>query len=384
MNKNFHIIIYLLFITNLFGQKTQGSFEKIIDNFKNSWYNQYSRKISDSITSSSLYKTNQFNISISENPIVFDTLHLVIKNPYYTDDFEDYDDNYINYPVSYSVIFENKLISLFRNGKFVCHNLLNFERDLTFEKILNTKKFKYHWIINNKIGARSIGGKTYIWDNNKWIKLETNFPLKKQPKLFEDKEFIVFGDCHGEWGGTVYFFDKISKVTYFTESTCTNSVFKKDGNYIVLADLGHMIGSTEIKMIENPRLLSKAKKGEINKVKNGKALGYNEKSEAFKKVSDYHNIQFLSTFKYGERQLFICHLMEDELTFLAEIKENEIQIVHPFFNNGINFHNQVTSPFGESTLINIASYDTALDKEVSVIMIENNKIIKIDWNENQR
>jgi hypothetical protein len=111
-----------------------------------------------------LYKTDQFNVSISENPIAFDTNHLVIKNPYYTDDFDDYDDNYINYPVSYSVIYDERLISLFRTEKFVCYKLDNMERDFDFEKKLNSKKFKYHWIINGKLAAVA-GGVIYVWND---------------------------------------------------------------------------------------------------------------------------------------------------------------------------------------------------------------------------
>jgi hypothetical protein len=205
-------------------------------------------------------------------------------------------------------------------------------------------------------------------------------PLKKQPKLFEDNEFIVFGDCHGEFGGTVYFFDKASKETYFSESTCANSVLKKDGNYLVLAHLGHMMGSSEIKSISDPRKLTKVKKSEINKTKDGQPLGYTDKSGAYQKLLDIYGIQLFSTFKYSERELYIIYL--NEITFLAEIEGNEIRIVHPLFNNEIYTHDPVTNSYGDYTLMNLDFYGTALDKEVSVIIIDQNKITKVDWNEN--
>ncbi|MDO1451676.1 hypothetical protein Q0590_35715 [Rhodocytophaga aerolata] len=383
-NRLLYIILFLLLNTSaVFGQSKYEnefvSFDRVIRRFKESWRNPFSGQTSDSVTSFSLYKTKEFNVSISKEPIAFDTTHLIIKNPYYTDDFEDYDDNYINYPVSYSVIYDRTLISLFKNGKFVCHNLVDMTRNLDFERSLNTKKFKYHWIIDDKLTALA-GSTTYIWDNNKWTKSKTQLPLKNQPKLFEDKEFIVFGDCHGEWGGTVYFFDKASKEIYFTESTCANSVLKKKGNYLVLAHLGHMMGSSEIKSISDPRNLTKVKQSEINKTKEGQALGYTDKSGAYQQLLDIFGIQLFSTFKYKERELYIIHL--NEITFLVEFKGNEIEIVHPLFDNEIYTHNPVTSSYGDYTLMNLDFYGTALDKEVSVIIIDQNKITKVDWNEN--
>ncbi len=374
-----YILTFFLTASVVSGQDKNVSFDKIIGNFKTSWRDPLSGRKNDSVSISSLYKTDQFNVSISKNPITFDTNHLVIKNPYYTEDFDDYDDNFINYPVSFSVICDKRLISLFRNGKFVCHNLDNLQRDLDFEKQLNTKRFQYHWIIDNKLAAIS-GGNIYVWSSGRWTRLKTKFPLKKQPKLFEDDEFVVFRDCHGEWGGTVYFFDKTSGEIYFTESTCVNSVLKRDGKYLVLSHLGHGSGSSELKSIESPRKLTKAKKSEINEAKDGQALGYTDKSEAYQKVLDFYGIQIFSTFKYDERQLHIIHL--NDLTFLAEIRGTEIEIVHPLFDNDIYTHDPVTTKYGSYTLMNLDFYGTALDKEVSVIIIDQNEIIKADWNEN--
>lgn len=377
-------LIGLLAYLSVIGQSTESdnsvSFEKLIQKFKESWRDPMSGQTDDPIHRKSLYKTKDFNVSISANPIAFDTVHFVISNPYFTDDFDDYDDNYINYPVSYSVIYDDNLISLFRNGKFVCHEINQMTRNLDYERKLNTRKFKYHWIINQKLHALA-GNSIYVWSNDQWIRTKIKIPLENQPIIFEDNDFIVFGDCAGEWGGTVYFFDKNSGETYFTESTCTNSVFKLDGSYFVLAHLGHMMGSSEIKSISNPRNLSRAQKGEINKPKDGITLGYTDKSEAYQKFLDLYGIQLFSTFKYTDRQLYMVYLKE--LTFLAEIEGAEIKIVHPLFDKGIYTHDPVTNTYGDYILMNLDFYGTALDKEVSVIIIYQNKIVKVDWNENQ-
>jgi hypothetical protein len=140
------------------------------------------------IKSDSLYTSPfevKFNVSVSKNFIEFDTTHIVIKNPYFAEKYEEAeeDNDYVkNFPKSFSVIYENSLISLFENGKFACFKLDSFERDTIFEDELNTKKFKYHWIIDKQLGALS-GNSIYKWNGNKWIKHKDYFPLINQPPL---------------------------------------------------------------------------------------------------------------------------------------------------------------------------------------------------------
>ena len=135
-----HVIFSILINCTVFGQpelqSDSVSFDKLLDKFqevKNR--NPLSvSQVNDSVCVSCLYKTDDFNISISENPIEFDTLHLVIENPFYTYDLDGYYDNYINHPISYSVIYDDRLVSLFQNGGFVCYGLDSFKWDLDFEK----------------------------------------------------------------------------------------------------------------------------------------------------------------------------------------------------------------------------------------------------------
>lgn len=388
MKKTSIIIFYILTFWAAKGQTTQQTtpvyFDRLIQKFKESWRDPFSGQTDDSISKTSLYKTKYFNVSISEEPLAFDTAHLIIKNPYYTDDFDDYDDNYINYPTSYSGIYNGKLISLFRNGKFVVHDLNSFERDINFENKLNTQKFSYQWINNGKLYAYSenlLFNRLFEWSGDNWIKARKKFPVKDRPVLFEDEKFIIFSDCHGEWGGTIYFFDKTSHDTYFTESTCANSVIKKEDNYLVLAHLGHGMGVSEAKSIKDPKQLPKAKKSEINVFKDGQALGYSDQSKSYKKEFYLFGIQLFSSFNYNGRKLYVTYL--NDLTFLTEIDGSEIKIVNPLFNNEIYTHNPVTKSYGDYTLINLDFYRTARDKEVSVLIINKSTITKLDWNQNQ-
>lgn len=380
MKKHLYILLILGFSISVSAQNKQLNFEKqLVDYFQKQSWDEIT------VTRDSLYTSpfkEKFNVSVSKNLIEFDTTHIVIKNPYFAEKYEEAeeDKDYVkNFPKSFSVIYENSLISLFENGNFACFKLDSFERDTKLEDKLNTKKFKYHWIIDKQLGALS-GNSIYKWNGNKWIKHKNYFPLKNQPKLFEDDEFVVYGDCHGEWGGTVYFYEKKSSKTFFTESTCANSVIKDKNGYNVLAHLGHGGGSTEIKTIVNPKKLTSAKPNEIRKTVNGEALGYVDKSNAYKKKIDFYGVQIFSSFKYQNKELFIVHL--SDLTFLAEIKGNEIEIVNPLFFSDLYTHDPITKQYGNYILMNLDHYGTGLYREISVLIIDGNKITKVDWNEN--
>jgi hypothetical protein len=335
------------------------------------------------VTRDTLYLSpykEEFRVSVSDNHIEFDTNHIVIKNPYFADRYEDSEEEkqYAkNFPKSFSVIYENFLVSLFENGNFACFNLDNFERNTKFEDKLNTKKFDYHWIIGNQLGGLS-GNSIFVWNGNEWTKYKAVFPLKTQPKLFEDDRFVVYGDCFGEWGGTVYFFEKSTSKTFFTESTCANSVIKNTDGYNVLSNLGHGFGFTEVKTIFDPTKLSFVKPNEIGKTFKGEALGYKDKSNAFKKKFDFYGIQIFSSFNYKNKVLYVIHL--SDLTFIAEIKENIIEIVNPLFFNDLYTHNPITNKYENFTLMNLSLYGIGLEREISALIINGNKITKLDWN----
>lgn len=214
MKKRLYILLIFGISISAFAQDKHLELDrKLIEHFqKQTWGDAL-------ITKDSLYLSpfkEKFNVSISDNYIEFDTTHLVIKNPYFNDKYENDEEeknNVKNFPKSFSVIYENSLVSLFENGKFACFNLDNFKRNAKLEEKLNTKQFKYHWVIDNKLGGIS-GNTIFLWNGSKWTKFKDNFLLKNQPKLFEDENFFVYGDCFGEWGGTVYFFEKSTSKTF--------------------------------------------------------------------------------------------------------------------------------------------------------------------------
>lgn len=351
--------------------------ENIIKHFQNkSWKKE-------SVTKDSLYTdifSTKFNVSLSNHLLTLDSDHQVIKNPYFRSKYEygELKQQIKNFPKSYSVIYQNSLVSLFENGRFYCLNLEDQTRNTELEKKINKRKFKYHWIINGQLGGIA-GNSILIWNGDKWKKYRDAFPIKNQPILFEDEKFIVFSDCSGEFGGTVYFLEKSSSNTYFTESTCAVTVTKDTTGYLVLANLGHGRGSAEIKNIDDPTKLSLADPSKIGSFKNGMAYGYADKSKAYTIRTEFRGLQLFSSFKHNHKTLYIVNL--PEITFLAEIDSTEIKVVHPLFYNDLYTHNPVTKTYGKYTLINLDFYGIGLEREIGVLVISDHKITKIDWNE---
>ena len=75
-------------------------FSKIVQHFA-----QYSEN-------SLFQNAEEYKVEISDTPVFFDIKEIVLKNP-----FDD------KFPLSFSVIYQNRLISLFEQGKFVCHTI---------------------------------------------------------------------------------------------------------------------------------------------------------------------------------------------------------------------------------------------------------------------
>ena len=365
----------------LFSCKSQNtnttvSFDSLIKHFQEStntkdsvWFPLWFFKNSDSVS-----------IKISDNPIVFELKEIVLKNPHKNSI------SYENLPISYSIIYQNKLVSLFETG-FACFSIPEMKRDADFEKTINTKKFQYHWVLDNELVAISEGEYYTLNAENVWIEYTETIPFKNQPKLFEDSLYLSFCDCYGEFGGTAYFYNKETKNIHFTSATCANTIFKENNTYFILSHLGHMLGGTDLKSISNPSELPIIEPQNVNQWHKYKrqgyeieeAWGYLDSSGKAKTVFDFYGLQIFATFVSQGRTIYVVYW--NDTTFLAEIENNRIKIVNPLFNNRIYPRSELlTTNYGEITLINF-NYRVHEFREMSCMLVYNNQLLKIDWNE---
>ncbi|MBC5775378.1 hypothetical protein H8S95_14960 [Pontibacter sp. KCTC 32443] len=323
----------------------------------------------DSISVPSIYKGKDFNISLADSSIGFKTKTIVINSP---------NPNSL-FPLSYSVIYKGHVISLFEPGHYACFRLSDFSRNKNLEAALNKRKFKAHWLIDNKLYGLSKGRFWYLNSSNNWIKTQ-KLPLKVNSKshLYENKDYIVFSDCNGEWGGTVYFYNRETKETYFTEATCANTVTKDEEGFKILSHLGHEGGSADLKLVPDPTKLTNLKNLKTKRIN----IETNEFSNSTKHVAelfDFYWIQLFSSFEWEDKILYVVHWQNR--TFLAEINGNKVLIVDPLFNSDLYTHEPITKKYASGEIfINLDDYGTAVEREISMILIRDKEIIKIDWN----
>lgn len=361
------IIILIFYSINLYGQdcntNVQENFIKLkykIDSLK-SYYSD-----TNNIPKYKLGFTEP-NILTSEEPINLKLKAIVLKNPYGT-----------SYPLSYSIILDTTLIALFEPGKFVCYNLSDFNRNFNLEKIINTKLFEYHWLYQGKLVAFSDGKYFTLSDSLVWKNFEGEFPVIKRPIIFEDNEFAVFRDYYGEWGGTLYFFDKKTKQYYYTEASQATSVLKSNSGYEIL--ISSFNRPLFIRTIIDPRCLSRTTKEEAHQGLKFEALGYSDTSTCDKPLFWLTKNELLgfSFFQFNDHRLYLIH---QEKTFLAEFIDDKFKMVYPLFNDGLFTHHPLTRTYNDITLINMDHYGTTGDREMSSILIMKDQIVKIDWNE---
>jgi hypothetical protein len=366
MKQIISIFILSLIFSNSYSQRFDSKFDTLIASFGTRVGPFYE----DSLRIPEIYTGKDFSIRLAENALDLSLESKILLNPSSDDSF----------PLSYSVIYDDHLISLFKPGNFICYRLEDFSRNNELEKSLNKKKFKGHSIIDGNLHAQTKLGFWNEYSGNKWKKASgIPNPRKFKSHLYYDREFIVFSDCNGEWGGTLYFYHRPTKKTYYTSATCANTVTREKDGFEVLSHLGHLVGSADLKLIEDPIKLPNLKdfKGDKRSIN---AIGNSDTTDVSKEIFDFYWIQIFSKFQLSGKEYFMIHWQE--MTFLAEIDGTEISIVHPLFNSDLYTHDPITKVYksGE-VLINLDHYGTGLEKEVSMVLIKDNKFTKIEWQE---
>ena len=326
-----------------------------------------------------LYKEDSARVGMNyqlvagEKALQLDKQQVILLNPFAKKPF----------PLSFSVIYRNRLVTLFEPGQFACYHVGSLNRDEALERKLNTRKFDYHWLVGNDLIGLSDGEYFAFTGEDAWVAYANPIPFNKQPKLFEDNQYLSFLTCNGEFGGEVYFYEKQTHKYYMTGATCPNSVFKQNGKYFVLSSLGHGFGSVDLQVIADPIKL-KVWKGAGKPQDKKREYGVEQTDTAglshAKTVFEYYAIQVFSRFQLGNQQLYMVHW--HGRTFLATIEKGTIKLVDPLFDDGLYTHNPVTINYSpDLVLMNLDFYMVGREKEIACIIIADNKLIKINRSE---
>lgn len=155
---------------------------------------------------------------------------------------------------------------------------------------------------------------------------ESVFTKKKSKPLYEDSKFLVTNSCSGEWGGSIFFTDKLTGKKYESSATCPIMVQKFHRKYIVTNILAHMEGCSYILEIENPKALKLCKEKKSKKIKFVSIANLESKSNQGTKMlaNEFGKLALLS-FQYNDE---IYHIISDyKKTYICKAINGKFEIV---------------------------------------------------------
>ncbi len=137
--------------------------------------------------------------------------------------------------------------------------------------------------------------------------------------FYEDENYIVSVSCRGEFGGNIYFKDKVSKTQYSFYATCPLIINKLKNKYYLTTTLAHMSGFCGLYEIEKPEELTKVDILDFNNYRNMKSV------LGAKPLIDEIGSTILISFIYQEK---LYHIVSDKnQTYIAERENTELKSI---------------------------------------------------------
>ena len=295
------------------------------------------------------------------------------------------------YPVSYSVVWQGHLVALFKDGKFGCYQLADLAPDEQLARQLDGQGgWERCWLVGGQLVVQK-GTRNFHYDPAiaGWQPHMQAVPFDQQPKLYEDARYLVHAECEGEFGGTVYFYDKQTGRTHWANAACANSLWQENGQYYLLVSLGHMNGSAASAIISNPDVLPLVKP--LKPVKGLRPNGPFQRKEnidwqydftkperGVTRLFDFVGLQLFGGLRWQGQMLYLTHW--NQTTFLATIDGTRITVVDPLFANDLYTHNPVTTTYGPNlALTNLDYYGLGGSDEVTALLWQGQQVTRIEW-----
>jgi hypothetical protein len=159
--------------------------------------------------------------------------------------------------ISSAVYYDGHIICLQEDSKiFVLDTVFNRVDSLTaqFSKL----KVQFLHAYNDTILLLT-GKDIFYLDKGFVLKKYNNRPFKYRLPFYNDSTYYIYGCSAGEWGGSVFFWDKKTNKIYSYPATGIQQVLKFKDNYIVSSFLAHMGGFSDYLSIKDPTKLYELK-----------------------------------------------------------------------------------------------------------------------------
>jgi len=176
----------------------------------------------------------------------------------------------------------------------------------------------------------------FVKDSSQF-KTESDF-RKRDSAFFEDDNYIVRKTCSGEWGGTIWFKNKLTGIEYSCEATCPVVVNKVNGTYVVTSTLAHMVGFSTVIEIVNPDSMAIFQLPEPRQIKRKMKIYYISDRESSSKkgtkiLVDSVGAMVIASFPHND-QLF--HIVTDfQKTYISKIENNTFVTVDTLSNSSL-------------------------------------------------
>ena len=155
---------------------------------------------------------------------------------------------YLNFDrLKKTVIYSNRIISMGLHGGLVCINPTKMELDSVFTKKINTSFYTNLICRQDTLFAEKFGKIFYLNRDTIWVEYNLRLPVKLFEIVYEDEHYIFYPSDFGEWGSSLFIYDKYLNCTKgLNVSDCPISVVKKDKKYIIGGGSYGGVGSYEI------------------------------------------------------------------------------------------------------------------------------------------
>lgn len=284
--------------------------------------------------------------------------------------------------INQQFIYNGSIVFTSKEDESIAYNLNTLKQTDFVENNLN---LKYYTVWKDTLCGFT-KGKMYVLLEDKWVKYDVKKAIYNFP-TYVDSVYNVGGCCAGEWGGSVFFHNKLTGNTYSCPATCANTVIKSpSGSYIVTSSLAHMSGSSDIIEIEDPSKLTQRPSDSLhcnwwlkkidNEDHNESQRNYDSIMFGTKSLFEGHSIMPLNTFYYNDSlytiatvyprervssikpKVCLLHVANDSITRVrATIMDGRLK----YYNDDIVANNNPTLFYG-------------YDKEYGFIQVKKNHI----------
>lgn len=294
---------------------------------------------------------------------------------------------YLNFDrLKNTVVYSDKIISMGLYGGIVCIDPKGMIVDQDFAKKLNSDFYTNIICLQDTLFVEKFGDIYYLNSDTVWTKYDLKYPVKFFDILYEDDHYIFYPCDFGEWGSSLFIYDKYLQCTKgLRVSDCPQAVIKQKDKYIISGSSWGGVVSSELYSLKDLDKLKVLVEGNsITSLENLKKLWV--RWAGSEKLDYSYSQKFIQSLKLFNSGISSSIFRQDSTLYLLKQKlystqpalvvnvNSDIQIKL----DSINFrYLNVAHQFGENTIIGCTNIKS------SFLFINSDTIYNISYSTNK-